>query len=497
MGKRTDSPGLGSLGSAVLTATSLIVVSGFAALVGVLIAREFGRTDETDGFFAAYGVFVVVVTAAQAIRVAVLPSLARAREARQLAATAAGFAAALALVGVPLVLVSLFASDRLAQVLTGDGSEIAREACANALRWIVPAAVAHLFIGLAASTFAALDDYGTPALGYAVGSAAGLAYIVTRTDSDGIIAVSRGMAVSAAVGLAICLLALAWRAHRTSMPAAAARPAGEPLRRRLGLFLAAAAIPLSLQLAYVVSVPFAGRLGPGAVTSFGYAYLAASTVAGITAFSIGLVSSVPLSRIELTPAATARHVVSAAWVALVIVGAAVGVLALAGAELVEAFLGAAYGDEVGDEVAALIVVFSAWMVAAVGVNVTFPLAFVTDRLRALPWIGVAALAAQLVLAWIGVELFELDGLAFSLALSTLLVLAALLTQLGAAGLGLRGIAFAAAVVAAFAAVAFGPPGLIAGGTASALLGLALYVALVLAIRPRGLRESWSYLRTLR
>ena len=85
MRKRTDSPGLGSLGAAALTAASLLVVSGFAALVGVLIAREFGRTDETDGFFAAYGVFVVIVTAAQAIRVAVLPSLARAREAGELA----------------------------------------------------------------------------------------------------------------------------------------------------------------------------------------------------------------------------------------------------------------------------------------------------------------------------------------------------------------------------------------------------------------------------
>ena len=53
-----------------------------------------------------------------------------------------------------------------------------------------------------------------------------------------------------------------------------------------------------------------------------------------------------------------RHVVAAAWVALVLVGAAVGVFALAGAELVEALLGPAYGGEVGDEVAALIVVFS-------------------------------------------------------------------------------------------------------------------------------------------
>ena len=272
---------------------------------------------------------------------------------------------------------------------------------------------------------------------------------------------------------------------------------GRASPHRLALFLAAAAIPLSLQLAYVVSVPFAGRLGPGAVTSFGYAYLAATTLAGITAFSIGLVSSVPLSRIELTPTAVARHVVAAAWVALVIVGAAVGVLALAGAELVEAFLGAAYGDDVGDEVAALIVVFSTWMVAAVGVNVTFPLAFVTNRLRPLPWIGLAALTSQVVLAWIGVELFELDGLAFSLALSTLFVLTALLRQLGAAGQGLRGIALAAAIIAAFAVVAFGPLGLTVGGIAGALLGLALYAVLVLAVRPRGLTESWFYLRALR
>jgi hypothetical protein len=77
--KRTASPGLGSLTSAALTATSTLVVSGFAAVVGVIIAHEFGRTDATDGFFAAYGVYIVVGLASQAIRIAVLPSLARAR----------------------------------------------------------------------------------------------------------------------------------------------------------------------------------------------------------------------------------------------------------------------------------------------------------------------------------------------------------------------------------------------------------------------------------
>jgi hypothetical protein len=184
-------------------------------------------------------------------------------------------------------------------------------------------------------------------------------------------------------------------------------------------------------------------------------------------------------------------------VALAIIGAAVGVLALVGADVVEAVLGDAYGDDVGEEVAGLMVLFSAWMVAAVGVNVTFPLAFVTRKLRLLPLIGLAALAAQVLVAWIGSELFGLDGLALSLAVSTALVLALLLGRLGALEPAARGIAGAALAVSALTAAAFLPSGLILSGVASALVGLALYVALVLVLRPRGLRESWAYLRALR
>ncbi len=55
------------------------------------------------------------------------------------------------------------------------------------------------------------------------------------------------------------------------------------------IFATAAALPIALQLLYVVCLPFAGRVEPGAVTSFGYAYLAAASLVSITAFSIGLV----------------------------------------------------------------------------------------------------------------------------------------------------------------------------------------------------------------
>ena len=497
MSKRTDSSGAGSAASAALTAASTLVVSGFAAIVGVVIAREFGRTDETDGFFAAYGVFIVITLAAQSIRIAVLPTLARARDERRLAGTVAGFATALTVVAVPLLILGEVAAAPIADLLTGSGSEAAQDACAEALRWMIPAAVAHLYAGLAASGLAALDDYATAALGYAAGSAAGLGLIMTQIDEHGIVAVSWGMALNGAIALLVPTVGLAWRAAHARMPAGAVRPAGVPLASRLGVFAIAAALPIALQLLYVICLPFAGKLGSGAVTSFGYAYLAAASLVTVTAFSIGLVSSVPLTRIGLADGAVGRHVTASSWIAFVPIAAAVGAFAVAGAQIVERVLGGAYGGDVGDEVSRLVVVLAPWMVVSVGVNVTFPLAFVAGRLRMLPWIGAAALAVQVLLAWIGEELLELDGLAVSLAVSTLFVLAALLAQLGAVERGLSGIALAALVVAAFTCAAFVPPGLVVGGAAGALVGIALYVALVALVRPRRLRESWSYLRALR
>lgn len=497
MSKRTDSLGLGSLTSAALTAASAVVVTAFAAVAGVVIAREFGRTDETDGFFAAYGVFIVIVLASQAIRIAVLPALARAREERRLAGEVAGFAIAIAVVAAPLVLVAELAASPIGDLLTGGESDVARDAAADALRWMVPAAVAHLFAGLAASGLAALDDYATAAFGYAAGSASGLVLILVRVEPDGIIAGAWGMALNGAVALLVPLAALAWRARATRMPPGAVRPTGPPLSARLGVFAAGAALPIALQLLYVVCLPFAGRLGTGAVTSFGYAYLAAASLVTVTAFSLGLVTAVPLARSGLSPELAARHVVSASWVALTLIGAAAGVFALAGADVVEAVLGGAYGDDVGSEVARLVVVLSPWMVVSVGVNVAFPLAFVVERLRALPWIGAAALSIQVLLSWVAVEFFELDGLAIALAVSTFLVFAALLRELGALAVTARGLATAAAVVAAITVGAFLPPAVVLGSAAAGAVGLVLYSVLVGVLRPRGLTASWEYLRTLR
>jgi len=304
------------------------------------------------------------------------------------------------------------------------------------------------------------------------------------------------MALNGVVALLVPAVVLAWRARRSSMPATAVRPAGLPLSSRLGVFAAAAALPIALQLLYVVCLPFAGRLGAGAVTSFGYAYLAAATLVSVTAFSIGLVSSVPLARAGLGAGVAARHVVSAAWVALTVIGAAVGAFALAGGGIVEGVLGDAYGGEVGQEVARLVVVLSPWMIVSVGVNVAFPVAFVAERIRPLPWIGAAALVLQVLLAWAFAEFLELDGLAIALTLSTFVVLLALLWVLDALFDGVPGLAVAAATIAVLTLVAFVPAGLVLGSLPAAIVGLVAYAALIALARPRRLRASWAYLRAL-
>ena len=237
MSKRTAPPGQASnvvrSASGALTAGSLLVVSGVAAAVGVVIAREFGRGPQTDGLLVAYGVFIVIAISAQAIRIAVLPALARAKDEDRLAGELVGFALALAAIAAPLVLVTELAASWIATVLTGDGSGVAHDTAEEALRWVVPAGCLYLFAGIAASGLAALDDYALAALGYAAGALSGLTLILLRADPDGIIAIAWGMTLNGTISLLVPLIGLAVRAAAGADAAPCGPPYGPAATRAL------------------------------------------------------------------------------------------------------------------------------------------------------------------------------------------------------------------------------------------------------------------------
>jgi O-antigen/teichoic acid export membrane protein len=491
------STGLGSLATGAVTALALAVQTGLAAVVGVVIARELGRTAETDGFFAAYGVFIVLALAASALRVTLLPRLARARDARRLSSETSAYAASIALVAVPVLVAGIAVARPIADLLTGSGPEEAIDAAATALPWMIVAGLGQFAAGLLASALAALDDYVVAAAGYITGSAAGLVLILLRIDEDGTSAVAWGMALNAVIATAIPAVWLARRARSEAMPRGAARAELTGTGRRLVELLSGAALPLALQGVYLVCLPFAAREGVGAVTSFGYAYLIAAAVVGITASSLALVTSVPLTRAGLDPGRVARHVDASSWLALVVVAATAGVFAVAGQKIVEGVLGPAYGENVGSQIGQLVVALAPFMVVSVALSVTFPLLFVAERGARLPLIAGAVLAVHIPLALLAQVVAGLWGLALALAVSTGLALAAMLVLLDALRATLADLLTATVVVGVAAAAIFALCAWLLGPAPAAALALVVYAGAVLVFRPPGLVRSWAYLRALR
>jgi hypothetical protein len=280
------------------------------------------------------------------------------------------------------------------------------------------------------------------------------------------------------------------------MPRTAIRPGGSSSLRRLGELSAGVALPLAMQGIYLICLPLASSEGVGAVSSLSYAYLIGSAVVAVSASSLGLVTSVPLTRIGIDPSRVARHVVASSWIALLVIGAVAGVFALAGERLAAAVLGANYEDRVGSELGRLVVLLALWMAVSVAFSVTFPVLFVESHGTRLPPLALLLAAAHVGIAFGLRAVAGLDGLALSLAFTTGLAVAAMLSFLRALPAAALGLATAGAMAAGLAALTFGVADLLLSPWPGAVLGLAAYLVLLAILRPRGLRSSWHYLRAL-
>ena len=233
------------------------------------------------------------------------------------------------------------ANDWSARQLAGGLAPTAQQIAADALVFLVPAAVAHLFAALAASALAAHDSYAHRGRRVRAGSVLGLALILWRIDENGIVACAWGTFLNGVVALAVPLVALAVRAD-----------GGDATRcsrsARLGELARAAALPIALQAFFVICLRFASGLGDGrrhelhlCLLRRGCARLGDGVVAR------DRVSSVPLARAALSPARASRHVVSMSLVSFAAVAAAAGVFALVGDRIVHAALGPAYEGDGG------------------------------------------------------------------------------------------------------------------------------------------------------
>lgn len=471
--------------SGLLTGVSTGLVSLSAAGAGIVLSRKFGHGVKTDGFFAAYAVYLALVLVATALRVVVLPGFVRARRAGRLGGEVATWLAALALPLVPVLVLCIGWPDLVARALAGDPA--ARQAAATLLPWLVPAAAAQIAAGVFASALASLDDYAVAAASFGGGAIAGLVVIVALVG-HGVVAFGWGLAVNAAIAAGGPLVVLVVRGVLQ-------RPDASPLTR-LRELVEGVSLPFALQGLYLVGYRFASGLGAGKATTLSYAYLIAATLVAVTATSIALVSTVPFARSEPTPTRVARHIGAISWLSLATVAGAAGVFALAGGTVARHVLGSQYGGGTGAELGRLVVYFAPWMVASIAVTVAFPLLFVRGRAKWLPLLAVGALGVHVLVEWGGRAIGGLGGVAGGLAVTTALILAVVLAALGALAPTLRALVPAALVCGVVAAVAFGIPAVVVGPFAAAVAGLVVY-ALALGVgRPPGLRHAWAYLHSL-
>jgi len=471
--------------SGVATGLSSLAVAGSAAGAGVLLAHFFGRNERTDGLFVAYGVYLVLSIAAQSFRTVVLPQLTR--EAVSLGGETVAYLLALVGAGVVVVGATVALAGPLGRALTAH--EVSAHVASRVLPWLVAAGFLQLVAALAASALAARDSYEVAALAYAAGAVVALV-LFAALHSHGEVSLAWALTANGAVTAAIPLGALG------RMGVLGMRARGGSLAR-LGRLATGAAVPIALQAMFVVALRFAAGLGTGKATSLNYAYLIAAVLVVATASSVALISSAPLTRRGIDVEEAITHVVHSSWLSLALIAAAAGVFALAGGKVVGPILGGAYGGEVGRELGRLVAYLAPWMVVSVAFTLTFPLLFVLERARGLVAIAVVGLAVSVPIVLAGRELAGLAGIAGALAVSTGLVLAALLVAVSGGALWRTAAELGrlALQVAVLAALAFGLASLL-GGFAGAAVGLVAYAALLAALRPRGLREAWSYVRAL-
>jgi O-antigen/teichoic acid export membrane protein len=492
--ERSPARGRSAVRSGAFTGLSYVALSLAAAVAGAFLAHKFGRNKETDGFLAAYGVYLVLVLGAQAFRMVVVPDLTRAEAEGRLSEEFRAYAIAFLAVAIPATVVAALFADFWGELVTGRLPEESAAVAADALPWLIGAAFAQLLASLAASALAARDSYLPAAAAFAIGGIGGVAFFVLAADSHGLVSLAWGLALNGAIALVIPAVVLALRGSRFR------RHRGVPLRlgHRLWRLLYGAAVPLALQGLYVISLRFAAGTGEGNVTSLSYAYLLAGTFTSATAFSLSLISAATLTRRGVDAESAAEHVVHSAWVSLALVGAAAGLVALVGGRVVTAVLGDAFSGDVGDELGRLVVFLSPWMVANAAFSITYPLLFVMYRTRLLIPLALAGVALDIPISIAGRHLWGLTGVTVALGVSTILLVLGLMASLAPRMLFLTalGLGRLSLLVGAATALAFGGASLVLSAVPAAAAGLALYALILVALRGLGLAQAWQYVRAL-
>jgi peptidoglycan biosynthesis protein MviN/MurJ (putative lipid II flippase) len=450
-----------------------------SAIQAVLYLSKFGTNGRTDGFFVAFALYTTFGVFSQSLRLTSVPLLVD--DARL---TVRAFAAALAVIALPVLLITVPLAGPLAHLLAPGLDAESRGVTQSALPVLGVAMALQLWAAGGATVLAIRDRFSLVAGAYIAGAGTGLVTFLAIMGSAG----------EQTLGWSMCSMAVVtctWMLVGVRISGGMGARKGS-LRPRAafadaGLILGRTAIYLAFNMLFVVTLAFASHAAIGDTTVLSYAYLFASYLVAGTGMALGM-SRIP----DMTRAARAeRQAVVADTVpqgfrySMLLVAPAMAALIAAGAPLIhELFPGSLDATGVHTlRVFGLLLV--PWTVAALLVNFLLPAMFAVGRARLLNTLAVPLVLVHLGATAVGSALFGVNGAvaAFCVAPGCF---AAVLLVTGAghdAGRLAREMFFDASRFLALSGLAFGAgwlvgktvPSELAGAVVAGALGSIIYV----------------------
>jgi peptidoglycan biosynthesis protein MviN/MurJ (putative lipid II flippase) len=273
--------------SSVAVAASFLLSNLLGGVLALLIAIIVGEGPETDGFLAAYSVYLTLILFGSTLRIALVPLLGptadeqafrgSAQDRLQRLLTTAGLAVAVVIVIAPLV----------GGAVVPPAPADAQTTASVSLALLAVAAYCQIWAAALSAVAGAVRRFLVSALLYVLSAAVAVGFGALFMAIFGIYGAAVGVMLGAAVLLGGHLVYL----HRFGFVALPswARLRESPSWTLTLSALAGAAIPFALQIGLTIALAaISGRTG--AVTAYTYAYFLTVVATGVTASSLNLVT---------------------------------------------------------------------------------------------------------------------------------------------------------------------------------------------------------------
>jgi peptidoglycan biosynthesis protein MviN/MurJ (putative lipid II flippase) len=327
------------------------------------------------------------------------------------------------------------------------------------------------------------------------GGVVAVAFVLALQGQLGIDAVSTGLACGSLVTAVAMLARLGRRGWR---PRWSGLREGPRSLGAMALVLSGSVGFLALQLAFVITLAFAARMGEGAVTLYSYSFFAAALVVGAVAGPAAIVLAAPVARTwDRRPESLDPHLLAVFRAGLALIVPVMAATTLIGDDLVELVLGSQLSGADADTVVRTFLALAGMVFATLAVPVPGVAAFAASRYLAVGSVSLVGVAVHLGASGSAAAAFDsLESLAAAASASSVAMLAMTLAIVYGRALGrpLGLLVVELARVAGVAAAAFGPPGIAAaalGGpgwdVAAAIVGSALFVIVLRARLP----DNWE------